>query len=216
MTDKSIVKDSTGKIYSFEDWRRLYWQGNEIRAVDINNPKTEFLLIRLSQNELEKKLSALPKPRETGLFKTGEKIKSFGTNDIEGNKIDLKNLEGKIIVLNFWFINCAPCRIEMPDLNDLVDSFKTNQNIVFISIALDSREDLQNFLKTFFFKYRIIGDGGNIAAEYGIGSYPTHIILNREGKIFFQTSGLAMNTVYWLRRSIKELLNQEEKKTASN
>jgi peroxiredoxin len=216
MNEKSVVKDSTGKVYPFEAWRNLYWKGNEIKAVDINNPKTEFLLIKLSETELEKKLASLPKPRETSLFKTGEKIKRFSATDIEGNKIDLESLKGKIVLLNFWFIHCAPCRIEMPDLNELVDSFKTGEKIVFISIALDSKEDLQNFLKTSPFKYKIIGEGGNIAAQYGVGSYPTHIILNKDGEVFFHTSGLAMNTIYWLKKSIRELLNEDKNKTASN
>src|SRR5438477_8824275 len=102
MTEKSIVKDSTGKTYSFETWRDLYWRGHEIKAVDINNPATEFLLIKLSETELEKKLAGFPKPKESASFKTGEKIKSFAAVDIEGNKIDLENLKGKIVVLNFW------------------------------------------------------------------------------------------------------------------
>lgn len=215
MTENSIVKDSSGKTYSFETWRNLYWKGHEIRPVDPNNPKTEFLLIRLSNDELEKKLGGFPKPRESSSFKTGEKIKTFAASDIEGNQVDLKSLKGKIVLLNFWFINCVPCRIEMPDLNDLVDSFKTNKEIVFISIALDDKKSLKNFLKTSSFKYRIIHGGGNIAAQYGVGSYPTHVILNKEGKVFFQTSGLAMNTIYWLKKSIKELLSLENK-TSSN
>jgi len=210
-TEQSVVKDSTGKIYPFETWRNLYWRGHEIKPVDPTNPKTEFLLTRLSERDLEKKLSAFPKPRETSSFKTGEKITNFVADDIEGNKVDLKNLEGKIVVLNFWFIHCAPCRIEMPDLNDLVDSFQNKDRIVFVSIALDKKEDLQNFLKTVPFKYKIIDDGGNIAAQYGVGSYPTHVILNKEGKVFFHTSGLAMNTIYWLKKSIRELLSEDGK-----
>lgn len=211
MTENSIVKDSSGRIYSFETWRNLYWKGHEIKPLDQNNPKTEFLLIRLSDDELEKKLGGFPKPQESSSFKTGEKIKNFAASDIEDTLIDLKSLEGKIVVLNFWFINCAPCRIEMPDLNDLVNNFKTNKEIVFISIALDDKKSLENFLKTSHFEYRIIHDGGNIAAQYGVGSYPTHVILNREGKVFFHTSGLAMNTIYWLKKSIKELLSPENK-----
>ena len=207
MTTESVVKDSTGKIYPFETWRNMYWQGHEIQAVDINNPRTEFRIKILSAAELEKKQASLPKPKETAIFKTGGNIKPFLAADINGKEIDLEHLRGKIVVLNFWFINCSPCRIEMPELNTLVDSFDSRDKIVFISIALDSKADLQNFLKASTFKYDVIGDGGNIAAQYGVGSYPTHVILNRDGKVYFHTSGLAMNTIYWLRRSIKELAN---------
>ena len=204
LTENSIIKDSTGKKYDFEEWRRLYWKGHEIKPVNPQNPNTEFLLVKLSDEELEKKLGSL-KPQESTYFKTGEKIKPFSATDLNGNKIDLKSLEGKIVVLNFWFINCGPCRMEMPDLNDLVDSFKINNQIVFISIALDDKASLQNFLKNTSFKYKVIDDGNAIAGQYGVGFYPTHVILNKEGKVYFHTSGLAMSTIHWLKKSIKEL-----------
>lgn len=206
LTQHSVIKDSTGKIYDFETWRRLYWRGHDIKPIDPQNPKTEFLLTKLSDDSLDRKLSAFPKPKESSFFKTAEKIQPFTAVDRNGNKIDLKNLEGKIVVLNFWFINCAPCRIEMPDLNDLADSFKNNKNVVFIAIALDKKENLDDFLKNNVFKYQIIDDGGNIAAQYNVGSYPTHVVLNANGTVYFHTSGLAMNTIYWLKKSINQLL----------
>jgi len=205
MTATSVVKDSTGKVYPFETWRNMYWQGHEIKAVNPANPNTEFVITKLSEEALEKKLSALPKPRESSYFKTNEKVANFTATDLDGKSINLKDLEGKIVVVNFWFINCAPCRIEMPELNALVDSFK-NDKIVFIAVALDKQNDLQKFLQTTSFKYRIVGDGGNIAAQYGVGSYPTHLILDKKGKAVFHTSGLAMNTIYWLKKAIKEQL----------
>ncbi len=50
------------------------------------------------------------------------------------------------MVLNFWFIGCAPCRVEMPGLNQLVSEFK-GKDVVFIAFATDAAEDLQTFLK---------------------------------------------------------------------
>jgi hypothetical protein len=45
--------------------------------------------------------------------------------------------------------------------------------------------------------------------------YPTHVILDTEGKVYFHTSGLAMNTIYWIKKSIKELLVKAEKDVAA-
>ena len=49
--------------------------------------------------------------------------------------------------MNFWFINCPPCRAEIPELNKLVDSFKTNDKVVFIAVALDDKQSLETFLE---------------------------------------------------------------------
>jgi len=87
----------------------------------------------------------MPKPRESPYFSTGKKISLFKSTDINNKKINLKDEKGKIIVLNFWFIDCAPCRMEMPDLNDLVEKYKGNDSVLFIAVALDTRSDIKDF-----------------------------------------------------------------------
>jgi peroxiredoxin len=106
--------------------------------------------------------------------------------------------------------------MEIPDLNKMVDSFKTNNKIVFIAIALDDRSILKSFLEKTPFNYNIIDGGKFIADKYGVRSYPTHVVIDTEGKVYFHTSGLSTNTVYWLSKTIKELLSKTGEKTASN
>ena len=91
-------------------------------TISPENPKDEnsaFILIRLSDEDYEKRISSMPKPAESKFFRTGTEFTHIKARDIDGNKINTKNLLGKTIVLNFWFINCPPCRMEMPDLNKL-------------------------------------------------------------------------------------------------
>jgi peroxiredoxin len=216
LDENAVVKDSAGTKYAPEVWKALLMHGYTIKAVDPGDANTEFLLVRLSDEEQARRLERMPKPRESSFFKTGEKMGSFKTRDINGNKIDLKALEGKIVVLNFWFVNCSPCRMEIPDLNKMVDSFKTNNKIVFIAIALDDRSILKSFLEKTPFNYNIIDGGKFIADKYGVRSYPTHVVIDTEGKVYFHTSGLSTNTVYWLSKTIKELLSKTGEKTASN
>jgi len=208
LTDSSVVKDTAGMVYPALAWKTLLMQGYSIKLVDPQNPNSEFLIYKLSEQQIEDRLARMPKPRESSYFKTGKEISVFKTTDLDGNKIDLKALEGKIVVLNFWFVNCHPCRVEIPELNKLVDSFKANSNVVFIAIALDEKFALQNFLKSIPFKYQMIHQGRFIAEQYGVRSYPTHVVIDTDGKVYFHTSGLAPNTVYWLKKSIIELLEK--------
>ena len=216
LDENTVVKDSAGTKYPYEIWKALLMHGYVLKPVDPKNANTEFLLVQLSEKQQAERLEKMAKPRESSFFKTGEKIGSFKTKDMNGNKIDLKALEGKIVVLNFWFIGCQPCRREIPDLNKLVDSFKTNDKLVFIAIALDDRSSLKDFLEKTPFNYAIIDGGRFIADKYGVRSYPTHVILNTDGKVYFHTTGLSTNTVYWLNKSIKELVKQNEDKTVAN
>lgn len=209
VTEKTIVKDPDGLVYPYNVWRYLVMQGDyEIKPIDTLNKKTDFLLFKLTEQQKSQRLEQMAKPAESDFFRTGKAFGGFKAEDIENNKINLKEEQGKIIVLNFWFINCPPCRMEIPALNDLVESYKGDHRVKFIGIALDRKYELQEFLKTVPFKYTIVENGRYFAERYGIRSFPTHVIINQEGKVYFHTTGLAFNTLYWLKKSITELLSQ--------
>jgi len=211
LTDRSVVKDAAGNVYAYTIWQTLLRNGDfTIKAENPKDSATAFLLIPLTEQEKQARFERMPKPRESQNFTTGKTVSLFNTSDMDGNKIDLKDVKDKIIVINFWFVNCGPCRREIPELNKLVDSFKTNEKVLFIGVALDSKNDLEKFLKQFPFNYIIVDNGRWIADKYGIRFYPTHVIIDTEGKVYFHTSGLAPNTVYWIKKSIEELLVKEK------
>ncbi|HEY0669602.1 MAG TPA: TlpA disulfide reductase family protein, partial [Sphingobacteriaceae bacterium] len=151
-----------------------------------------------------KRANAMAKPQVSPYFETGKRLKDFSVRDLDGNKYKLKDLAGKVVVLNFWFINCAPCRMEIPDLNKVVTKYKNNTDVVFLGIALDDARSLEDFLKDTPFNYNIVSDGRYEASMYGVKSYPTHVILDRKSNIIFHTHGLAANTVHWIDKSIAE------------
>ncbi|MDB5148141.1 MAG: TlpA family protein disulfide reductase [Mucilaginibacter sp.] len=228
----SVVKDSTGKQYTFKEWNDLMGTRQYVLwPENMEDASTAFILKKKDKRQMEyinhgatptagapvnapKQLSpeeardqyiaSLPKPVESAYFTTGEAMEPFSTHDINGNRIKLKELRGKVIVLNFWFIGCPACMQEIPELNKLVDDYKDNTNVVFLAVALDDRYDLKKFLKQTEFKYDIIDDGRYIAAGYKIGLYPTSVILDKEGKVAFHTVGFALNSPYWMRKTINE------------
>ncbi len=212
LTDKSIVKDSSGSVYSAEIWRKLLLTGYyTIKAENPGKAGSDFILIRLTEEEKQKRESRAPKPKESTSFVTGKEVSSFSTTDINGKKYKLKDLKGKIVVLNFWFINCPPCRIEILELNKIVQTYKDSSGIVFLAIALDNRNDLKEFLKTNPFNYTIIDDGRFIAQQYDVKAYPTHAVIDQQGKAYFHTTGTGSHTMYWLKKSIEELMVQDNK-----
>lgn len=201
------VSDSSGMVYPTVAWQKLVSTGKY--GLKVKSGGKTGLLYVLSEEEIARRMLRLPKPAESQFFKTGKKIASFSDRDINGNKYNLKDLAaaGKVVVLNFWFIGCPPCRKEIPELNELVESYKENKEVVFIAVALDLKYDIKDFLKTNPYQYNIIENGRYIADRYGIHLYPTHAVVNREGNVIFHTSGLAMNTVGWIKKSIDAALN---------
>lgn len=207
LDDKSVVKDSAGQIYPYEMWQKLMVTGEYmIKPLNINANPPEFLLVRLSDAEIQARLDNAPKPPESKFFQTGNNISNTKLVTLDKKKYNLKDLAGKVVVLNFWFINCSPCRMEIPHLNKITETYKGREDVIFLAVALDEAYELKNFLKEMPFNYGIVDGGRYIASQYGITSYPTHVVLDKEGKVTFHTSGYGMGTVPWLKKSIEAAL----------
>ena len=129
----------------------------------------------------------------------------FEAETLEGKSLKLSALEGKVVVLNFWFVGCAPCRVEMPGLNTLTEEFE-DEDVVFIAFALDNAEDLEKFLMEKEFNYRIVPDASKIASLFGVKVFPTHILINKKGEIEFLLTGGSEDRHEQLRPLIKNLL----------
>lgn len=213
LDEKSIVKDAEGAVYPYVIWRKLVETG-EYNVKSISGAgDNEFLLYRLTEEEVaarKKKraelVSTMPRPRASDNFREGEKFRFEKMKDLAGIKYDFKADTGKVVVFNFWFINCPPCKQEIPELNELVEKYKQNKSVVFIAIALDDNYALKDFLKAMPFKYNVVGDGRYYAEKYGVKSYPTHVIVGKDGLVKFSTVGLAPNTIHWVDKTINEAL----------
>lgn len=107
---------------------------------------------------------------------------SFAVKNLVGTPFDLSQLNGKVVVLNFWFVGCAPCHIEIPGLNELVKHYE-GQEVVFLAFALNGEESLKKFLIESPFDYEIIPEAQDIANTYKVNGYPTHVIIDQEGKM---------------------------------
>lgn len=214
LDDKATVKDATGNIVPAIIWRAYYKTGDYSFKYDKTD--NSFLIYQMSAAEKaladkrkEAVLANSARPRPSQAFKDGEKFKGDKFTDINGVKYDLRELTGKVLVFNFWFINCPPCRQEIPELNQLYTKYKDNKDVVFLAVALDEKYDIKQFLKASPFLYNIVSDGRFYTQKYGVSSYPTHLVVGKDGLVKFHTMGLASNTVYWVEKTVKEQLLTE-------
>ena len=114
----------------------------------------------------------------------GQQFPDFNLTDLKGRTWSKEALQGKTLAVKTWFIRCKPCIEEMPQLNELVEEYSENENVVFLSLSLDSEEELQKFLSEKEFKYAVVpNQKAFIEDTLGFSIYPTHIIVEPSGKI---------------------------------
>lgn len=114
----------------------------------------------------------------------GTSFPEFEFTDMLGTHYTKSSTKGKTIILKCWFINCKPCIKEFPELNELVERNLHRDDILFVSLALDSKLDLEGFLINKQFKYQIIPEQEKfIETKLNVKLFPTHFVINGKGLI---------------------------------
>ena len=112
--------------------------------------------------------------------------------DKNQKNMNLSNYKGKLIVLNFWATWCAPCREEMPSLDNLQSNEKLNNLIVLpINIGQENILKSEAFFKELNIKNLNIYFDPTVmlAKKFSLRGVPTSIIFNKEGKEFARIIG---------------------------
>ena len=126
-------------------------------------------------------------------FLINKQVPEFQFLDIKGKAINEKDLEGKVVMLNFWFTKCPPCIAEMPLLNELKDNYK-GQKIEFLSMAPEKQPQLIEFLKSYEFQFRHIPDADDFLKKFGVG-FPKNILIDKKGIIRYIGGGIVSGTI---------------------
>jgi thiol-disulfide isomerase/thioredoxin len=121
--------------------------------------------------------------------KEGKPFPFISLEDINGQVYTKASISGKILVVKCWFIHCVACVKEMPRLNQLVQQYQHRDDILFLSLAFDGREQLRSFMKTTVFNYAVIPvPESYLSDSLQINLYPTHLIVDKKGMIRTITS----------------------------
>ena len=132
---------------------------------------------------------------------------SFSFSDMTGKTIDIADLKGKVVFINFWASWCPPCRAEMPDLENLYQKLKEDNRFVFLFMNEDDdRNKAIQYLEKNHFTMPLYYTSGNVPQELFSGSLPTTIVLNKEGKIVLKHQGMAGYNSEKFINQLKELL----------
>jgi peroxiredoxin len=135
-------------------------------------------------------------------------------NKEDGNAPNLKNLEGQIVVLDFWAIWCSPCIAAIPENNRLYKKYK-DKGMQFIAITDDPQEKLENFLQKVKIDFWIGRDDNKQEFKnYNVQGRPQMYILNREGFIVYQGTNITEEMIVEVLAT--NSLTIPEKNTQSN
>lgn len=139
-------------------------------------------LVWLGRVEDPDTLVGKPAPRR------GAPAPEFTLTGLAGEQYSLSELQGKTVIINFWATWCAPCREEMPDLQEIHEEYADEGLVILAVNANEPPETVQAFVDEFDLTFPILLDNQRaVAALYEVQAYPSTFFVDRDGRIRVDT-----------------------------
>jgi peroxiredoxin len=133
----------------------------------------------------------------------GQVAPQFTLTDTNGQKVSLSQFKGKAVVVDFWATWCAPCKVEIPWLEQFRNQY-AGQGLQILGVSEDDldldnktelakeKQDIADKAAQLKINYPVLIDDANVSTPYGgIDGLPTTFFINRDGKVVASTVGLA-------------------------
>ena len=171
-TGRTIFRDSDGNLISNNEFV-------DIRMANFHYPDAT-LSRNLDDGTVEFRLQKIPQE--------GSQAPEFSVKTLEGAVVNLADLRGKVVVLNFWFIGCPVCRALKPQLNNFKRKFTGRDDIVFLAVTFDPAGEVEKYLKKEPFDYVQAADAGPALKKFVVGGYPKNIVISKAGELVYWRS----------------------------
>ncbi len=135
------------------------------------------------------------------------KAPDFSLPDLQGNTVELSDFEDRVLLVDFWATWCVPCRLEVPHLVELHNSYK-DRGFEILGIALDENgeELVEAFVREHNVTYPVVIGNRDVAIAFGgLTAIPTAFMIDQDGRIVNKYVGYTEKAVF--EEEIKRLLD---------
>jgi peroxiredoxin/outer membrane lipoprotein-sorting protein len=130
-----------------------------------------------------REVATLLLPSERNMSLVGKTAVDFTLNTLDGTKVHLADLRGKVVLLDFWASWCLPCRHELPSIEAISKKY-SNRNVVVFGVNDEEVSTAKHFLEKNHPDLQTLHDeSGKVHHIYGCRAIPTVLVIDPDGKI---------------------------------
>jgi len=113
---------------------------------------------------------------------------NFTLTSLDDSTYTLSNMKDNVVLVNFWATWCGPCRMEIPDFNELYLKHH-KEGFEILGVAMDgTKKSLKNFTKSYTMEYPILygsaRDLNKVSMDYGgVMSLPTSVLIGKNNEV---------------------------------
>jgi peroxiredoxin len=129
----------------------------------------------------------------------------FSLTDVQGNPLTLRQYRGKVVLLDFWAVDCGGCRVEIPWYVEFDRKYRAQGlQLVGLDMYGESPEKIRPFMAKAGMEYPVAVGSDALGAQYGLEAMPLTLLIDREGRVAVAHAGIVDRAAF--ERDVAELL----------
>ena len=202
------IGDIFMEIGEIDSARKAY-----VKAVSINSNQNSAIN---KLKSLFRRTQALPSQFESYLTRSvrdelkasAKSVPDILLTDLRNKEVALNQQKGIITLLIFWDTWSEACQKEIDGLNELKEIFSEQKNVSLWAVSVEDPVSIKKFIQVTPFNFRLFHSGFSAKKAFNVIGFPTHFIIDGNGKIRFTHVGFLKNVESELKREIQLLIDE--------